>query len=85
MQGWSAAQVVVTLHKLCHDMQLHACGAQPRFFHAQDLPAPPSFAALSQWGRALTRTTRTMEHPFNPGLMYEALLSQAKNALNSRH
>lgn len=85
MQGRSPAEVVVTLHKLCHDMQLHAIGARPRFFDARDLPAPASFAGLSAWGRALARTTRTMEHPFNAGLMVEALLSQAKNALNSRH
>lgn len=85
MQGWSPAEIVVTLHKICHDMQLYACGAQPRFFHPHDLPSPAPFAALSQWGRELARATRTMEHPFNPGLMHEALLSQARNALNSRH
>lgn len=85
MQGWAPAEIVVTLHKICHDMQLHACGARPRFFQAQDLPAPPSLAVLSHWGRALAQSARTMEHPFNPGLMHEALLSQAKNALNSRH
>ncbi len=85
MQGWSPAEVVVTLHKICHDMQSHACGAQPRFFLAQDLPPPPTLAVLSQWGRALAQSARTMEHPFNPGLMQEALLSQARNALNSRH
>jgi hypothetical protein len=26
-----------------------------------------------------------MEHPFNPGLMQEALVSEAKTALNSTH
>lgn len=85
MQGWSPAETVSTLHKICHDMQLQHCGAQPRFFREQDLPKSASFAALSQWGRALARETRTMEHPFNAGLMQEALLSQAKNTLNSRH
>lgn len=85
MQGWSPAEIVVTLHKICHDMQLHACGAEPRFFRARDLPRPPAMAALSQWGQALARASRTMEHPFNPGLMHEALVSQAKNALNSPH
>ena len=35
---WSPAEIVVTLHKICHDMQLHACGAEPRFFQARDLP-----------------------------------------------
>ncbi len=85
MQGWSPSEIVLTLHKICHDMQLRHYGAQPRFFREQDLPRPVSFGALSEWGRALARTIRTMEHPFNPGLMQEALLSQAKNVLNSRH
>lgn len=85
MQGWSPVDIVLTLHKICHDMQSRHWGAEPRFFREQDLPGPVAFAALSHWGRALARSVRTMEHPFNPGLMHEALLSQAKNALNSQH
>ena len=45
---------------------------------------PASFAALSGWSRELTRMARTVEHPFNAGLMLEALVSQARSALNSR-
>ena len=85
MQGMSPVQVVGVLHKLCHDLQLVQQGAAPRFFELRDLPAGKRFPALSQWGRALSQATRTMEHPFNPGLMIEALLSQAKIALNSRN
>lgn len=85
MQGWGPPEIVVTLLKVCHDMQLHQQGAAPRFFLAKDLPQPARFDVLSQWGRDLAHAMRTMEHPFNPGLMHEALLSQAKNALNSRH
>lgn len=85
MQGLTPAQVVGVLHKLCHDLQLIQQGAEPRFFESRDLPAGGRFAALSQWGRDLSQATRTMEHPFNPGLMIEALLSQAKIALNSRN
>jgi DNA polymerase-3 subunit delta' len=81
----SPVQVVGVLHKLCHDMQLHQQGARPRFFQPQDLPVAGSLMVLSQWGRDLSQATRTMEHPFNPGLMIEALLSQAKIALNSTH
>lgn len=84
MQGWAPAEIVSALHKLSHDMQAHQQGAAPRFFAAQDLPEPGSFAVLSQWGRELARAARSAEHPFNPGLMHEALLSQAKNALNSK-
>lgn len=84
MQGWAPSEIVVTLHKMCHDMQLRHFGAPSRFFREQDLPEALALAPLSDWGRALAKASRTMEHPFNPGLMQEALLSQAKNALNSR-
>jgi DNA polymerase-3 subunit delta' len=58
-------------------------GAEPRFFEPTDLPKPPTFAALAMWSRELARTARTVEHPFNAGLMLEALVSQARNTLNS--
>jgi DNA polymerase-3 subunit delta' len=82
--GWSPAQTVQALQKLCHDLLAVAAGAPPRFFRRADLPAAPSLTAVSQWGRELARTARTVEHPFNPGLMLEALVSQARSALNSR-
>jgi DNA polymerase-3 subunit delta' len=85
MQGWTPAETVHALHKICHDLQLLGQGAKPRFFAPHDLPKPVSQKVLSQWGRSLARTTRTMEHPFNPGLMQEALVSEAKTALNSPH
>lgn len=85
MQDWSPAEMVQVLHKLCHDLQLLGQGAIPRFFNARDLPKPTSQRVLSHWGRELARATRTTEHPFNPGLMREALMSQAKSALNSGH
>jgi DNA polymerase-3 subunit delta' len=59
-------------------------GGTPRFFDAADLPAGGSLAALSAWSHALARSAATAEHPFNPGLMTEALVSQARAALNSR-
>ena len=85
MQDWTPAEMVHVLHKLCHDLQLLGQGAEPRFFAERDLPKPAPQRVLSQWGRELASTTRTVEHPFNPGLMREALMSQAKSALNSGH
>ena len=82
--GFSPAQVVDALQKMCHDLLAVQAGAQPRFFAATDLPEPAPGAALSAWWRELARTARTVEHPFNAGLMLEALVSQAHNALNSR-
>ena len=84
-KDWSPAQAVDALHKLCHDMLAVKAGATPRFFDIDYLPAGGSLAALTEWARALTATARTVEHPFNAGLMLEALVSQAQNALNSRH
>ncbi len=82
--GWSPAQAVEALQKLCHDLLAVAAGAPPRFFRRGDLPATPALAAASEWGRELARTARTVEHPFNPGLMLEVLVSQARSALNSK-
>ena len=83
-KDWSVLHMVDALQMLCHDtMVLHA-GAAPRFFTPGELAAGASWASLSQWSSALIRTRRTMEHPFNAGLMQEALVAQAKSALNSR-
>lgn len=84
LKDWSAAQTVNALHKLCHDMLAVKTGAAPRFFEATDLPAGGSVATLTSWAQALTATQRTVEHPFNAGLMLEALVSQAQMALNSK-
>lgn len=85
LKDWSPAQTVDALHKLCHDMLAVKVGAGPRFFDPADLPAGGSIASLTAWSKSLAKSARTVEHPFNPGLMLEALVSQAKNALNSRH
>jgi DNA polymerase-3 subunit delta' len=82
--GFSPAQAVDALQKLCHDLLSLQAGAQPRFFAAVDLPPPGAERAHRRWWRELARTARTVEHPFNAGLMLEALVSQAHLALNSR-
>jgi DNA polymerase-3 subunit delta' len=71
------------MRPLCHDLLALKVGAQPRFFDTADLPRGGSFAALAGWSRELGSTARTVEHPFNNGLMLEALVSQARSALNS--
>jgi DNA polymerase-3 subunit delta' len=76
--------VVDALHKLCHDTLAVLAGASPRFFESAQLPKAGSLRALSDWSRALTATSRTVEHPYNAGLMLEALVSQARIALNTR-
>jgi DNA polymerase-3 subunit delta' len=81
---WAPGQAVDALLKLCHDMLAVRAGAAPRFFSVADLPPPASFQALAAWSRDLARTARTVEHPFNAGLMLESLVSQARSALNSK-
>ena len=83
MAGWTPAQGVDALQKLCHDLLARSVGAAPRYFNASDLPLAATMA-LARWSKELARTARTVEHPFNAGLMLEALVSQARNALNSR-
>lgn len=81
---WSALQMLGALQKLCHDMMLVKVGSRPKFFDETTLPVHrPSLAALTGWARALRNSQRSAEHPFNLGLMMEALVSQAQDALNS--
>lgn len=77
------AQAIDILQKLCHDMLAVLTGAHPRFFAAADLPAGGHPGSLGTWWRDLTREQRTAEHPFNAGLMLEALVAQARTALHS--
>lgn len=83
-KDWTPAQTVDALHKLCHDLLALRCGAAPRFFEAADLPQPGCWQALNDWAKSLAQTMRTVEHPFNAGLMQEALVSQAQMALNTK-
>ncbi|MDO9114819.1 MAG: DNA polymerase III subunit delta' [Polaromonas sp.] len=97
LSDFGPAQAVDALQKLCHDMLATRAGAEPRFFRHADLPVQPAgkpgaagagggpgFAALGAWAKELAATARTVEHPYNPGLMLEALVSRAQLALNSK-
>jgi DNA polymerase-3 subunit delta' len=83
LADWTPAEAVSALQKLCHDLLVVKVGGKPRFFQPADLPTTASLAALTGWARELAGTARTVEHPFNAGLMLEALVSQARSALNS--
>ena len=98
LSGFAPGDAVVALQKLCHDALALKMGAVPRFFSAKDvaaasanrpgpsakenLSANASVQALSQWAKELTTTARTVEHPYNPGLMLEFLVSRAALALS---
>ena len=82
--AWTPPQLVEALQKLCHDLLALRSGAAPRFFDAADLPPAGSVGALTGWWRELAETSRTVEHPFNAGLMLEDLVARARAALNSK-
>ena len=84
LANWGPAELVEAFQKLCHDLLARHSGAEPRFFDANDLPAAASVPALTAWWRSLAATSRTVDHPFNAGLMLEDLVAQARTALHSK-
>ena len=88
LSDFSPPQAVDALQKLCHDMLATRVGGQPRFFDPSDLPTAQNTGSkttlygLTNWSKELAATARTVEHPYNPGLMLESLASRAKAALS---
>ena len=76
------AEALGALQKLCHDLLSVRAGAAPRFFLPAELPPAPSATQLAAWWRELSSALRSAEHPFNPGLMLESLVSRARSALH---
>lgn len=84
---WAPAQAVGALQKICHDVLAVRSGAEPRFFRLADLPVSPaksSGMALATWAKELMAIARSVEHPYNAGLMLESLASRAKVALSAK-
>ena len=84
LAGWPAAQQLELLQKLCHDLMVQAAGGTPRFFTAANLPVAPRWGVLAKWSRELLDAARSVEHPYNPGLMQEAWAARTRQALVSR-
>lgn len=97
LADWTPAQVLDALQKLCHDTMAVRVGAAPRFFSVEDLgraaasggksaagqSSAASLYALAAWAKELSAMARTVEHPYNPGLMLESLVSRARSALST--
>ncbi len=79
MADWDAAEQLQTLLKIAHDLMAKAAGGASRFFADDALPPSPDLRALAAWQQRLIQASRTVEHPFNPGLMLEAWLSDAQS------
>jgi DNA polymerase-3 subunit delta' len=81
---WPAARQLDLLQKVCHDLMAQAAGAQPRFFPAAHLPTPPRLGLLAAWSRELLAAARSVEHPYNAGLMQEAWAARTRQVLAAR-
>ena len=81
---YALPQAVQVLQKICHDLMGLAVGAPPRFFAASSLPSRAiAMPLLQDWSRELVQHARVAEHPFNAGLMHEALVARARGVLLS--
>ena len=79
-----ASEVIDALQKLCHDLLMLQTHASVRYFNEVDLPKlKVSSAQLTAWFKRLSKAAKTAEHPFNAGLMLEALCSEAREVLHS--
>lgn len=80
--GWPLPRAIDALHKLCHDLLVHATGAAPRYFPAASLPTPRGgVGPLLDWAAELNRVARQAEHPWSEALLLEALVSRGRSAL----
>ena len=78
------SEVIDALQKLCHDLLMQQTQASLRYFNESDLPKlKVSSAQLTAWFKRLSQAAKTSEHPFNAGLMLEALCTEAREVLNS--
>ncbi len=75
---WSAGAQLALLQKLCHDLMCVGAGSSPRFFDAKQLPTAPSWRLLARWSRHLADAARSVEHPYNAGLMQEAWVAATR-------
>jgi DNA polymerase-3 subunit delta' len=81
--GWPLPLVVEALQKLCHDAAARACGASPRYFPVEVVPAGAGLAALLGWSRALSSIAAEAEHPWLADLSIESLVEQGRQALKT--
>ena len=79
--GWSVALAVDALHKICHDAMAVASGAAARYFPDQRVPRGAQLVALADWSAELDRVARHDEHPWNEGLLIEALVQRGAAVL----
>ncbi|MFM2075177.1 MAG: hypothetical protein RJB34_1482 [Pseudomonadota bacterium] len=84
MAEWESALQLDVMQKVCHDAMAVASGAEPRFFEVAHLPPKAHLFRLQRWSQELMHAARSVEHPVNAGLRWEAWVSQAQQALSPR-
>ena len=83
LAGWPVPRALDALQKLCHDALSRVCGGPAQFFAAQRVPAHGRPAELAAWSRELARVARHEEHPWNEGLLLDALVQRGAAALRA--
>ena len=83
LAGWPVPRVLDALYKLCHDALAVCGGASPRYFPPDKALAQGQAVRLADWSRELARVARHAEHPWNEGLLVEALERVGGEALQS--
>jgi len=78
LSGWPVPRAVDALQKLCHDALVQVLGGTPRYFALQAMPPGARPERLSAWAKTLWRVARHDEHPWNDGLLIEALVSEGR-------
>ncbi len=78
LAGWPVPRALDALQKVCHDALVQALGGEPRYFVSQPLPPGARPERLSAWAKTLARVARHDEHPWNDGLLIEALVSEGR-------
>ncbi len=81
VQGWPLPQVLDLLFKVCHDAMAQVGGGAPRYFSPGSVPAGASMARLRAWSLDLQRVARHAAHPWNEGVLLDALVAAAARAL----
>ncbi|MFY8086801.1 MAG: DNA polymerase III subunit delta' [Rubrivivax sp.] len=79
--GWSPANALDALGKLCHDAMAAAVGGPLAFFDGAPMPSGLDLMRLSQWHRSLQGFSRHADHPWNEPLLAAALAREAQDAL----
>ena len=78
LAGWPLPRAIDALQKLCHDAMRVALGGAPSYFAPAALPSGAPLPALAAWAKSLARVARHDEHPWNEGLLLEALVLEGR-------